>query len=410
MRIKLLCTIVLALVSVVVSTNDDVRGALEKHVAAFGGGTADAKTASASAAALSEQHASEQHAGEGHAGKHGEHEATHKIVVTSPQRRDITLTEQYVCQIHSRRHIDICALNEGYLQDVAVNEGQAVKEGELLFKILPTLYQARLDSDLAEAQLAQVEFDNTNKLVAQNVVSPQEAKLAEAKLAKAKAQVELAQAELGFASIKAPFDGIIDRLHEQKGSLLEEGAMLTTLSDNQVMWVYFPVPEARYLQYKGAIQDPAHQGNLDIELKLANQKMFSEKGTIGAIEAEFNNETGNIAFRADFANPDQLLRHGQTGTVLIHRLQKDALIIPQRATFEILAKVYVYVVGEDHVVKQHEIKIQNELDDVFVIEDNLDISQKIVLEGIGQVRDGDRVECEFQDPEAVFTQLKYHAE
>ena len=100
---------------------------------------------------------------------------------------------------------------------------------------------------------------------------------------------------------------------------------------------------------------------------LANGNKFPQTGKIGAIEAEFNNETGNIPFRADFPNPDRLLRHGQTGTVLIHRTLKNAIVIPQRATFEILDKRYVYVVDKDDVVHQRVIAVQNELEDIFVI-------------------------------------------
>ena len=129
---------------------------------------------------------------------------------------------------------------------------------------------------------------------------------------------------------------------------------------------------------------------------LANGSKFQQIGKIGAIEAEFNNETGNIPFRADFPNPDRLLRHGQTGTVLIRRVLKDAIVIPQRATFEILDKRYVYVVDKDDVVHQREIVIQNELEDIFVIKKGLDVNDKIVLEGIRQVRDGEKVEYEFR--------------
>src|SRR5262245_61474663 len=85
----------------------------------------------------------------------------HKIVVTSPAARDVTITQQYVCQIHSRRHINVCALENGYLEEIKINEGQAVKKGELMFKIVPTLYQAKLDAELAEAQLAALELNNT---------------------------------------------------------------------------------------------------------------------------------------------------------------------------------------------------------------------------------------------------------
>ncbi|MEZ6095592.1 MAG: efflux RND transporter periplasmic adaptor subunit [Pirellulaceae bacterium] len=234
--------------------------------------------------------------------------------------------------------------------------------------------------------------------------------MAEAKLAKANANVERAQAELEFSKIKAPFDGIIDRLHEQKGSLLEEGAVLTTLSDNQVMWVYFNVTEAGYLEYQEELRKSQDQAGLDIELELANHKLFPTKGAIGAIEADFNNETGNIAFRADFPNPDSILRHGQTGTVLIHHQDHNALVIPQRATFEILAKTYVFVVGDDNAVHQREIKIKHEQDDVFVIESGLMPEDRIVFEGQRQVRDGDKIAFEFESPDSVMTNLKYHAE
>lgn len=364
------------------------------------------------------EHASEVHASGGHGEQghgeqghgEGEHHPEHKIVVTSPVAQDVTLTQRYVCQIHSCRHIEVRALEGGYLEQIAVREGQTVKEGDVIFHILPTLYLAKRDADLAEAQLAQVEFDNTQKLVQQNIVSVQELKLAGAKLAKAQAKVKLAQAELNFADIKAPFDGIVDRLHEQQGSLIEEGAILTTLSDNSTMWVYFPVPEARYLEYQTALNEDPEQGNLDIELVLANHKSFSYKGSIGAIEADFNNETGNIAFRADFPNPDALLRHGQTGTILIHQVSKDAIVIPQRATFEILAKKYAYVIDQDNVVRQREIVIGNEKDDIFVLESGLDVNDKIILEGIRQVRDGEKVDYEFRDPETVLANLKYHAE
>ncbi len=387
-------------------------------------------------------------------------EEHHRIVVTSPVTKDVVGTQEYVCQIHSRRHIEVCALERGYLEEIQVKEGQSVKEGDLMFKIFPAVYEAKLASAVAEAQLVQIEFNNTKSLFEQNVVSKQELALAEAKLAKAQAEANRARAELNFTDVKAPFDGIIDRLHEQKGSLIEEGDILTTLSDNRVMWVYFNVPEARYLEYKAGLDsDKDHDGEADhgssdddqaghakaeegqgdrgkgdtdddddddddsddeiddqspsalqINLVLANGETFPQVGKIGAIEADFNNETGNIAFRADFPNPGSLLRHGQTGTILIHRVVHDAVVIPQRASFEILDKRYAYVVGEDGVVHQREITIQNEMDDIFVIQRGLKANDKIVLEGVRQVHDGQKVEYEFRKPEEALANLKYHAE
>src|SRR5262245_4158090 len=179
-------------------------------------------------------------------------EAHHKIVVTSPKAKDVVLTQQYVCQIHSQRNIKVRALQSGYLEAIPVKEGQAVKKGQLMFTVIPILYKAKWDAELAEAQLAELELNNTKRLFEKNVVSIQEVMLYEAKLAKAKAKAKLAESELNFTKVTAPFDGIIDRQEEQHGSLVKEGDVLTILSDNSLMWVYFNVPEARYLEYMAA--------------------------------------------------------------------------------------------------------------------------------------------------------------
>jgi membrane fusion protein (multidrug efflux system) len=337
------------------------------------------------------------------------HQEHHKLVVTSPKAMDVVITQQYVCLIHSRRHINVCALENGYLQEIAVREGQAVKQGEVMFRILPILYKAKLDAELAEARLAQLEYKNTESLYKGSAaVSQNEVLLFKAKYDRAKAKADLAQAEMNFTEVRAPFDGIVDRQHEQLGSLIKEGDILTTLSDNSLMWVYFNVPESDYLEYMA--RSDRDKQDQKIELVLANGNKFQHTGKIGAIEAQFNNETGNIPFRADFPNPDGLLRHGQTGNVLIHRTSNNAIVIPQRATFEILDKRYVYVVDKDDVVHQRVIAVQNELDDIFVINKGLDVNDRILFEGVRQVRDGEKAEYEFRSPEEVMANQKNHAE
>jgi membrane fusion protein (multidrug efflux system) len=343
--------------------------------------------------------------------KSGHHE--HTILVTSPVRRDVISTQPYVCQIHSCQHIEVRALEGGYLEKICVKEGQPVKKGELMFKILPTLYQAKLESEDAEVKRNQIELDNAQALLQKGYVAAPQIALKEAEVAKAKAKLALARAELSFTNVTAPFDGIVDRQRSQQGSLIQEGDILTTFSDNSLMWVYFNVPEKDYLAYRADLDknnDGGSQGHLQIELKLANGQIFSQQGKIGAIEADFNNTTGNISFRGDFPNPDGLLRNGQTGTILIHRNLKDVVVIPQRATFEILDKRYAFVVDKDNVVHQRDITIRSAQDDIFVIEKGLDKDDKIILEGIRQVRDGDKIEYEFRAPEEVLGNLKYHAE
>ncbi|MGC4007444.1 MAG: biotin/lipoyl-binding protein [Pirellulales bacterium] len=138
-------------------------------------------------------------------GRHEEekHEEHHKVVVTNPIAKDVVVTQEYVCQIHSARHIEICALQDGYMEEIQVKEGQSVKKGDVMFRILPTLYQAKLDAEVAEVQLAQIKFDNSQRLYQQKVVSQPEVAMAQAELAKAQAKVALARAELNFTTIRA---------------------------------------------------------------------------------------------------------------------------------------------------------------------------------------------------------------
>ncbi len=291
-----------------------------------------------------------------------------------------------------------------------------MKKGDVMFRIVPILYKAKFDAESAKARNAQLKYDYTKKLADDKVVSQNEVLLLGAEMAEAIAKADLAKAELAFTDVIAPFDGIVDHQYEQLGSLIKEGDVLTTLSDNSVMWVYFNVTEKRYLEYMA--ETGKNKQSPNIILMLANHSKYPQVGKIGAIESNFNNQTGNIAFRADFPNPEglaidggRLLRHGQTGTVKINRALIGAILIPQRATFENLAKRYVYIVGEDEKVRQREIVVDHELEDIFVIEPGiLDVKDKIVLEGIRQVREGDKVEFEFRKPEEVMEHSKYTAE
>ena len=330
-----------------------------------------------------------------------------KFLVTSPLKKDTTVVRDYVCQIRAISHIELRALEKGYLQDIYVDEGQFVKKGQLMFKIMPMMYQAELQKAQAEADFVEIEYKNTKRLADSNVVAPNELALAKAKFDKAKAELALAQVHLGFTEIKAPFDGIMDHFHVRLGSLVDEGDLLTTLSDNREMWVYFNVPEAEYLNYKAN----THAENLlKVNLLMANNELFKYSGEVKTIEADFNNETGNIAFRATFPNPDGLLRHGETGNIQMTIPLKNAIIIPQKATFEILEKKYVFVIDKNNIVHSREITIASEMPDIYVIKGGLNESERIMLEGIRKVKDGDKIEYTYEDPKTVITHLKVYVE
>ncbi len=330
-----------------------------------------------------------------------------KFLVTNPIKKDTIITKDYVSQIHSIKHIELRALEKGYLQNVFVDEGQFVKKGQNMFQIMPNIYQADLQKAKAEADVAKIELENTKLLAEGNVVSANELAMAKANYEKAKAEVKLAKTLLSFANIKAPFDGVMDHLEAREGSLLDEGELLTTLSDNSKMWVYFNVPESEYLDY---IINKDKQANKEVGLLMANNKLFNQTGIIETIEGEFNPQTGNIAFRATFPNPEGVLRHGETGSVIMKIPYKDVIIIPQKATFEILDKKYVFVVGKDHVLHQREITVGAELPNIFIVDKGLTQNDQILLEGIRMVKDQEKIETNFEDPKSVLSHLAINAE
>ncbi|MBX3398151.1 MAG: efflux RND transporter periplasmic adaptor subunit [Gemmataceae bacterium] len=345
-----------------------------------------------------------------------EHHEHHTIVVTNPLVRDVVITQPYVCQIRSRRHIEVRPLQEGYLEKIELKEGQAVKEGDVLFRILPTLYKKRMEAEQAKAEVAQIKFEQAKQLARKNVVSPVDPQLAEAEYNEAKARALQAEAEVDFTVIRAKFDGIVDRLFMQEGSFVDKKDVLTTLSDNEVMWVYFNVPEVRYLEYRD--HEKTHDvskltlADSKIELNLADGRKFLQPGKNSlTVEGDVNFETGNFKLRADFPNPDRMLRNGQTGTLHVHREIRQAIVIPQRATFEILDKMYVRVIGEDKVVRQRAITIAHELEDKFVVSAGLDPKDQIILEGVKLVKEGEHVEhYEFEKAETAMAHQKFHAE
>ncbi len=330
-----------------------------------------------------------------------------KFAVTSPLRKGTELTREYVAQIRAIQHIELRALERGYLTEIFVDEGQHVEKGQKMFQIMPLIYQAELEKAEAEAQLTQIEYQNTKTLADRKVVSSQELALARAKVDKARAELDLAKAHRSLTEIRAPFDGIMGRFQVRLGSLVDEGDLLTTLADNSTVWVYFNVTEAEYLDYKSRSEA---ERSRPVKLVMANGQVFDRPGKIETIEADFNNETGNIAFRAAFPNPGALLRHGETGKVVMTVPVDDALLIPQKATFEILDRRYVYVLDDENVVRSRPIRVTAEVPHVFVLDGGLDVKDRILLEGLRKVTDGDEVEPAFERPEDVLAHLDLPAE
>lgn len=330
------------------------------------------------------------------------------FTVTSPIQTDTTVYKEYVAQIHSANHIELRSQEKGYLQKIFVDEGQFVKKGQLMFKLMPALYEAEVSKAKAELNFAEIEYKNTKGLADNNVVSASELAMVKAKLDKAKAELQLAQAHLDFTEIRAPFDGMMDKFHTRLGSLVDEGELLTSLSDNSKMWVYFNVGESEYLAYTQKVKSKEKQKVL---LQLANKEIFETTGYVETIEADFNNETGNIAFRAVFQNPKGILRHGETGNIVMPVQLKNAIIIPQKSTFDVLDKKYVYIVDEKGVITSKEITIAQEIPHLYIVASGLKSTDKILLEGLGKVKNNEKIKYNFVSLEKELAGIKnIHAE
>jgi len=340
-----------------------------------------------------------------------------KFPVTSPLVVDTTYTSEYIAEIQSLQNVEIRAKIKGYIEKIYVDEGKSVKAGQILFSISNKEFnqellkaKAMLKTAIAEAKTAELEFQNQKKLTDKNIVSKSELEKAQANLDAANARIEEAKANeananinLSFTEIKAPFDGIINRIPFKTGSLIDEGTLLTSLSNNKEVYAYFNVSEKEYLGYTTQ-KENEEKGN--ITLLLANGQAHKYKGSIETIEGEFDKNTGNIAFRAKFPNPELLLKHGSSGKVQLTNELKNALLIPQKATFEIQDKFYVFVIDANNVVKARNIVIKQRLPHLYVIESGLSANDKIIYEGIQNVKEGDKILTEFMPMQRVISLLK----
>jgi membrane fusion protein (multidrug efflux system) len=336
-------------------------------------------------------------------------EASHTTYqVSKPLVKDLTTNDEYVCQIRAIQHIEIRSLEKGYLQNILVDEGESVHQGQLLFQIKPNVYQADVQKEEAEVELSKIELQNNQALVEKDIISPTEAAMSAAKLAKVSAELELAKTHLGFTEIRAPFDGLIGRFGDIRlGSLLDENELLTTLSDTHRLWVYFNVPEARYLDYMEHRRNGVSQ---NVQLELADDEIYPETGTIETIQSDFNSTSGNVAFRASFNNPHGLLRYGQTGKILWPKKISKAVIVPQKSTFEVLDKRFIFVVDKTGVIHEREIKVAREAPNVYIIASGIAPDEMFLLERENKLDKGDKIHYKLIDPQSAIAGLDLYAE
>ncbi|AIZ63563.1 secretion protein HylD [Hymenobacter sp. DG25B] len=327
------------------------------------------------------------------------------LPVTRLVAHDTVLARDYVADIQAVRNVELRARVRGFLEKIYVDEGQTVKKGQPLFQINDAEYRTRLararaalSNATARARVASLQLDRVQLLTEKNIISKTELDVAQAKLAAARSTMEEARSAqanaalmLSYTTIRAPFDGVVNRELLKVGSLIDDGTLLTTVSDTRAVFAYFNVSEAEYLAYmKTRRPDSARRTN-QVRLVLADGTLYAPTGQIETVESQFQAGTGAIAFRARFANPEQLLKHGATGKVRLANPVTDALLVPQKAVFEQQDKNYVYVVDARGQVRQRNFVPQSRLNAFYVVDSGLKAGEQIVCEGVQDLRDGSRI-------------------
>lgn len=339
-----------------------------------------------------------------------------KFLVTNPIILDTQSIQEYVADIHAIQNIEIRTRIRGYIDKIHVDEGAFVKEGELLFTISSQEFKqelnkanAQLKNARAEAKIAAVEVANTETLVDKKIVSQSILEMAKAKLEVAEANVDEAETailsanlNISFASIKAPFSGRINRLPLKTGSLIDEGTLLTSISNDTEIFAYFHLSEKQYLNFLLAKENNQQKV---VKLLMVDGTPFDYEGKIETTESEINKHTGNIAFRARFKNPDHTLKHGSSGKIQLITKLSNAMLIPQKATFEVQELTYVYVVDSTNTVQDRSVEIKSKLPNFYVIKSGLLPSDRVIYEGLQRVKEGIKIDCELKSMNNIMSEF-----
>ena len=338
-----------------------------------------------------------------------------KLVATS-----IEVAQSYVADVQAVPFVEVKPKVEGFVEDVLVDEGEHVKKGQVLFKLSSAeLYeevkeaQANYKQVQAELKMAEVEADRVKRLVEKDIISPirleqalAEADVARLRVQQAKSRLLRAETNYSYTTITSPFEGYVDRIPFKVGSLVTPSSLLTSLTDVSEMFAYFKINEKEYLEYKrtqlSGVEQPEYN---NLELILSDQTTYPYKGTVETVEGDFERGTGSIAFRARFANPDRLLRHGVSGKIRMLTEREDVILVPQRSTFEIQDFTYVYTVDEEGKVSVRSFEPLSRHGAYYVTKDLPD-NTLIVYEGVQQVSDGMVITPEIVDAETVRKQLE----
>ena len=353
--------------------------------------------------------------GNGQSGMAGQVKEYPVIAVT---QQSTTLFKDYAAKLEGQQTVEIRSKIAGYIEKILVDEGAFVKRGQVLFQlnandIQATVRSAEAQVKVAEADInsAKINLEKTKPLVEKNIISKFDLQSVEsaltskeAQLAQAKANLENAKANLQYTLITSPAEGTIGTFPYRVGSLVSSSTAepLTTVSNTAKMYAYFSFNEKEFLTLVKGLEGKNLQEKFsklpNVSLVLADNSVYEQPGRIETASGLVDQSTGSINIRADFPNNEGLLRSGGSGMVRIPQLINSAIIIPQKTTYELQGKYFVYLVGADNKVHNTEIQIlTGNLKDSYVVTNGLKVGDQIVLQGIASLRNDTEIKPKLVD-------------
>ena len=330
-----------------------------------------------------------------------------EYAVRTIEGQSANLQTTYPAVIKGVQDVEIRPKISGFITKLCVKEGQTVKAGLLLFVIDYVTYsaavrQAKAAVNSAKAQLntSKLTYDNSQKLFKSNVIGDYELQSAknsyesaQAALAQAQANYVSAKQNLDFCYIKSPSAGVVGNLPYRVGALVSSTSQepLTTVSNIKTMQVYFSMTEKDLLDMTrtagglhAAISEyPA------VKLQLADGTMYAHPGRVAAVSGVIDSSTGSVSIRADFPNPENLLKSGGSGSIVVPHESSNVIVVSQEAVAQVQDRYFVYVVGKDNKVKYTNVTVNPNNDGKnYIIESGLKVGDRIVVKGITSLKDG----------------------
>lgn len=344
------------------------------------------------------------------------------------QSESATLNSDFPASIQGQQNIEIRPRVEGYIDKIFVDEGAVVKAGQPLFKISAPEYEqqvrtatASIKSAQADLSAAKLAVNKVKPLVEKGIISKYDLESAQytyesalAALAQANAALVNAKTNLGYTTVTSPVNGVVGSIPFRLGSLVSSNTTdpLTTVSSIGNVYAYFAMNEKMLLNFTqsnttGASLTQKIKNMPAVSLLLSDGSLYDEKGHIETVNGLINTETGSVNIRARFSNPKGIIRSGSSTTVRIPTEVKDAIIVPQSATFELQDKIFAVVLGKDGKTKNANITIMdNSAGNYYVVTSGLKPGDEIVLEGVASLKEGTEIKAQKQSSETVYADLK----